>query len=422
LARIIGWMVITCVLTVVFFTNIDRVTFHGDESLWINSSQYLELALSGDIHASKWRPSFETVTQPPIARYVIGLGRLAGGHGVDDLNRAWRFDLSADMNEADGRMPSPSLLWWSRLPMAITAVMSSLLLIYCAQTIAGRLAGHLLLLFIVTTPYYALHLRRAMGESLLLLGMMLVVLAGYRAIQSWQGVLRQCDRQSPRGEMTLARPLVWLLLLAVSSGMAGATKLNGLALVGAGMTLCAMLVWKSRTRLPGKQTAIFAVAGLVLMPVLTGAVFTAVNPYLYSDPLRRFEMMVDHRTQAIREQQAANPSAALPTRDVLARARVVPRSILRFASPVNHVVIWVLMGALTLVGLVVLARHAVMWWRDDGRSGMGMAVLLVAGVTGIPALLTPLNWDRYYMPAVVFASLCAAIALPRVFVWLRSHG
>jgi hypothetical protein len=219
----------------------------------------------------------------------------------------------------------------------------------------------------------------------------------------------------------LARPIAWLALLAVLSGLAGATKLNGLALVGAGMALCAMLAWKSRTRLPGTQVAMFAAAGLILMPALTGAAFVGVNPYLYPSPVHRFELMVQHRNEAIRDQQAVFPTDAIPTGDIVRRVRMVPIGILRNVSPVEHGVMWVVMAALTLVGVTVLARQALQWWRDDQQSGMGMAILLVAGVMVGPALLTPLDWDRYYLPPVVLASLCTALSIPAGVAWFRGR-
>ena len=76
-ARMLEWSVITCVLAGVFLTHIGEVRFHTDESLWINHSRVLELVLSGDVHSPEWQPSFANVTQPPIAKYVIGLGRMA---------------------------------------------------------------------------------------------------------------------------------------------------------------------------------------------------------------------------------------------------------------------------------------------------------------------------------------------------------
>ncbi len=81
---------------------------------------------------------------------------------------------------------------------------------------------------------------------------------------------------------------------------------------------------------------------------------------------------------------------------------------------------------LTLLGLYLLIRGAWRWLRGkegifEGKAtyaGIGVAILVVgAGTTALPPLLTPLDWDRYYMYPVIFVSLSVAISLG----WIASH-
>lgn len=400
----------------VFLTGIDAVTFHRDESQWINFSEYFELAAGADIHSPAWGVSYATVTQPPVARYVIGMARRFGGYTVDELNKPWNFHRSDEANHAEGRMPPPSLLWWSRLPMALLAVASGLILVRCARMLSGRLAGYVILTLFAITPFYSTHLRRAMGESLMLFWMMLTVLAGLKLVASWRRVLRADVRglDSDRGAMW--RPLVWTIVLGVISGLAGATKLNGLTLMGVGGGLCAFLAWKS-SRVPSRRRLQLLAFGALLLPATTGAVFLAVNPFLYSHPRYHLTLMLDHRASQIRQQQANAPSAALPLDDVAKRLAVVPRRILRESSPSERRDVTALIGIFAMAGLVLLLSRAVQWARTDAETGVGVVLVLLALVTVIPAVMTPLNWDRYYLPPVLFSTLCVSIAASSILEW-----
>jgi hypothetical protein len=66
-------------------------------SFWIATSYYLEAFLGVPIDEVRpdfprplWGPSYDVLTQPPLARYVIGVERRLGGFGVADLNGTGR--------------------------------------------------------------------------------------------------------------------------------------------------------------------------------------------------------------------------------------------------------------------------------------------------------------------------------------------
>lgn len=317
LLPVLEWLLMAGILTAVYLSGIVDVPFHPDESQWIATSHYLEKFVNGKFESPGWQAYPWVQTQPPLVRYAIGIGRLAGGYRADELNAPWLFQQDRETNVAEGRMPEPGLLWWSRLPMAVTAVICRLLLIFMARIIGGRLAGWALLLLFILPHYYPVQLRRAMGEALLLLFILLAVLAGYGAAHSWQ---RLPQMETVQGRMWL-RPLAWLLLLALFAGLGGAVKLNGLALVAAGMLLCLVLAWKGR-RYPLAWA--FAAAGLVLLPLMTMGVFTAVNPATYAHPLPHIQTMFAFRANEIAGQQAASPQANLPLNNIEKRSKRCP--------------------------------------------------------------------------------------------------
>lgn len=135
--RSLELILVASILTFAFCRNIQNVPFHPDESQWIATSFYFESLLNCDSALPVWTnydPSFSnqaqtvwvenywTLTQPPLPRYIIAVGRLVGGYHVMDLNFPWQFNLEIEENEAFGAMPTQGLLWWSRLPMALLAV------------------------------------------------------------------------------------------------------------------------------------------------------------------------------------------------------------------------------------------------------------------------------------------------------------
>ena len=122
----------------------------------------------------------------------------------------------------------------------------------------------------------------------------------------------------------LAKPLMWVSAFRTRE-WSGGYKLNVLVLFGAGIALCMVLYWKSRTRFLMQQAMVFLAAGLLLLPTLTAAAFTVVNPFLYPHPVDNFRKMLSHRVTSIEEQQAQFPDATIAMRDIRTRVRVIPR-------------------------------------------------------------------------------------------------
>lgn len=88
----------------------------------------------------------------------------------------------------------------------------------------------------------------------------------------------------------------------------------------------------------------------------------------------------------------------------------------------------IVMLLFTLAGLGILMVQAFRWWTNDRdfsadgrRQGMSLALLLVMGIMVSLALMTPLDWDRYYLPPVVLVSLCTAVSLGSLMTQLWSR-
>ena len=126
--RLLEVVVVVAILGNAYFSRLEVVRFHGDESHWIATSYYFEalttpsfseplwlsmseipddfpiperLAATLAPEASSthvWGAHYWTLTQPPASRYMIALGRIAGGYGVRHLNVPWDFDTTDAQN------------------------------------------------------------------------------------------------------------------------------------------------------------------------------------------------------------------------------------------------------------------------------------------------------------------------------------
>jgi hypothetical protein len=213
------------------------------------------------------------------------------------------------------------------------------------------------------------------------------------------------------------RAMAWLLLMGVCAGLAGAAKLNGLALGFAAVVLCFVVAYRHRSRDVKRLRVAFLAA--LLVTAITAGVFVLVNPFLYAQPLFRTLAMVLFRRWEMTG-QATNPQWRIP--DLSARMRILPLRIFR-DYPAVHVEFF--NELLTVLGLYVLVRGAWQWLADKKNAaistttnaGTGAAILVVGAVTALPPLLTPLDWDRYYMYPVLFVSVSVAVSLG----WIASH-
>ncbi len=408
----------------VYFSGLDAVPFHGDESHWIATSCYLEALLTRDFteptwlresgldedfstpdwlspalspalsSSHVWNVHYWTMTQPPVSRYMIALGRLAGGYHVADLNQPWDFQATNTQNVASGAYPARGLLWSSRALMALLSVVSGMILYVLVRHAGGAVSGYVFVVLYVGSEYLLIHLRRAMSEPPLLFFTTLTLLAGVRA-------LMVASRRGMSIAQRFRAALPWLLLMGVGVGLSGAAKLNGLALILVVVALCCIIAWRGQ----GTRRLWFALGGVVFIGLLAALVFIVVNPFLYPQPILRTLAMGLFRRWEM-SHQIRNPVWHIA--DWGERLNIVPRRILRDYMVLHF---GLLNGVLWGVGLYCLARSARWWLLGKGGSAASVALVIVAAVAALPPLFTPLDWDRYYMYPVVFVSLCIAVAV-----------
>ena len=424
---LIQWGVLLILLSCLYLRGLDQVDFHRDESHWIATSAYLEAALDPDFIQPEWITTNElspglkrwflskvpiglgsldppndtwgttywTLTQPPVARYIIGIGRRLCGYTTQDLNTPWKFRSSKSENLAAGSMPARGLLRSARATMAVLSIASGMILFTLLSASAGRTAGWIFIVLYTGSPYLLIHLRRAMGDPSLLFFTCLAMLTGMLALQTW-------DRTQER-----AWPLFWLALTGFCAGLAGASKLNGLGLAGAGVALGWLIALHPKGFATRSDRLTFAFAASLVVMMTTAITFIAVNPFLYPNPLARTRAMFLLRISEM-SSQSKNPLWGMSGLEQ--RLAIIPRRIFEDHALIHYGLINALLGS---VGMAYLVRSAWQWLIGKGSSPASPVLLVVGCVSVFPALTTPLDWDRYYLFPVVFLSLLIAIGLGR---------
>ncbi|MFH0907140.1 MAG: glycosyltransferase family 39 protein [bacterium] len=399
---------------------VGRTVFHPDESNGIYPSYLWEHFRDRDFDPGVWGENYWTVTQPPIMRYLIGIGRNLGGYGQYALTNSWRYELSCEANVARGAMPDAKLLWWSRLPMAVLAAVSFFILFGILRAGFGRPAAYAALLLVVSNPYIQDSVCRAMTEAPLVFSLMLAMAVTLRALSAWE-----------RG--AIGRSLAWVAFAGAVIGWGAAAKLNAIVGVAAVAGLCGLAAFRrppecshgSASRAispPWRERAQYIIAAGAIVGVVALAVFIGVNPYLYRDTAGRITRTLKNRVEEMTSQMNVMPDRAIS--GARQRAEVLKDRLFERFSPFRfRGAAWINIP-LSLAGLIYLAVCAWRWLSGtESRAGPGVvgAVLLAfAVVVAGPTLLTPIDWDRYFLLPVLFCTVFTAVALTLPLKRLRT--
>jgi len=407
--KIVEIIAIIGLLGASYFRNIQSVEFHKDESHWIATSYMFEAYFRGEFWSDAWRDSQPTVTNPPVPRYIIGIGRFIGGYRIPDLNRRWDYEHNRNFNVRKGAMPSDGLLWWSRLPMAILAVLSILIGFFLIKEIAGRIAAYIWVTLGAVSSFFLLQTRRAMAESPILFFVMLATFFCYRALKNLQ--------QEANGVRWKA--YLYMGLSGLCLGLAGESKMNGLSVVAGVILSIAIVLWKERETVGRKIRRILSLSALIT--IVTVIVFWGIYPYLWPDLAGRTIKIFTNRVEEMRYQNINDAPDAINTMEQ--RLTIFPMRIFEYYAVFDFKGALALNLILTTVGIVIVAKKARDWWLKGRNGNLAAIVLLASAVTAsAPTFFTMLDWDRYYLFPVFFSTIFIAVALGwigrKLFDWL----
>jgi len=387
--------VILFALIFVFCRQISLIPFHKDESQWIGTSIQFDAYRLGKFNSPVWNVSYWTVTQPPLPRYIIGIGRYLGGYGISTLNTPWDFEKSDAANIMNGALPSDSLLWWSRFPMAVLAGLSFFLVFIILLLFTGRISAYSWIALCLLSAYFPVMLDRAMGEaSLLFCTVLLVLLACWK----WQA---KEDSISPFRMIIF----LWFALFGIGIGLAESSKINGLVSIIAGVII-AIIIGMQNTLNRTLKIRFVLIATYILM-LSSQITFFILNPFLWKDPLERNRMMLRQRFSEFNTQRILYPSSNIE--NLSQRIAIIPERIFHTYASIHAEGFLIINILLFLIGLAYLLRRSFLFLRKHDNNATPLAILIVGGVNSIPSLFTPLDWDRYYLFPVFFSSLIISV-------------
>jgi len=384
-----------------FFSGIKTVAFQPDESHWISSSEVFEAYFSGKFSSPLWDISYMTVTQPPLPRYIIGLGRWMGGFRQADLNLPWEFDKDSLTNVAAGRKPSFELLWWSRLPMVILAATSIFIGFWLLKKNTGRLTGYIWILLSLLSVYYPLTLIRAMGDSALLFFIAITLIIS--------NLLLQCSDNQITNKVS--KLYIYFLFLGIAIGLAESSKLNGLSAIVAGFGFAVLIAFRMKQTQTMKIR--FVLVSILILVFASQITFVGMNPFLWKNPMVRTITMFNQRLIEMNVQTHVFPSSRIQGFgqhvSVLTNRIFESHSSLHFDGA-----LWINI-TFFLIGFIYLVVQAVKYCRNQNSNPEAVVILAIGLATSLPSLFTPLDWDRYYIFPIYFSTMAITIG-----IWLTA--
>ena len=416
---VFAFVVLLILYSVYLFLGVKTVPFHPDESSLLYQSRDLEKMISepgtlfwSDTPINAYDQSYRLLNAP-LAKYIIGIGRLSAGYGAESVSMDWDWGQTWDENAQRGALPSDRLLLGSRLAVALFLPLSIVLIYFAAQSLGGVCSGLMAGLLLAVNTLVLLHTRRAMAEGVLLFGICLAIL----------GVL-YADRHP------------WLDGLGV--GLAISAKYSALALLPAGLVA---VLWSSgldRRQVLKKMSVFILTFSLVII---------LLHPVLWRSPLRAVNEMVHARTEFLSSQvstlETHNPEQHLdsPQKRLGVMLYTLFLGAPQFEEVGNYTSFLAdetdaylntlgnnLLGGpiwggillfFTLLGVWIGVRIVI--GRESGRQRRGIILLMLMSVcqTGALLILNPLPYQRYYLPLIPFVCLWAALGLTTSATYIK---
>ena len=404
---LLAWLA-TTVASVAVFLEHRTTPVDPDEIYWIGSSYYYHLAFE----RAEWNhPDWTLMSareNPPVSKYVLGLGLATTGQRVVDREmlgcfvlmfkdpRKWgegayyqrRIGDLAGMTEERCARPlggpgvtnKPALLLYARRVMLVTTVLASLVILVLGASIAnpvtGLVASQLFLLHPITVFTY----NHAMADAVALL------FSAVAALATWRFVLRFTD------PAPVSARDGWLLTVisGVALALACGAKMNSLILVvlfAAAVAGVAVTTFRNGDRARARQVLAYGAAS----GVVAFAVFTLINPAILADFSGALQAVFAEQRVGLEFTMRAMPELRLEGLDD------------KFGA-VSHVALGpvsFLLGALVCLVPALRSRRVGLWLV---AAWWTIAVVIVT-------LWIPIAWSRYVLPIVAPSALLLAYAL-----------
>lgn len=402
--RQILFSIVLLVLGGVYIRSIPAVDIHFDESHWIHTSVYWEIFTSEKADSPFWGEHYWTLTQPPVARYIIGIGPKAWDFEPAQLNKSWDFAQSYAENVAQGRLPSDGLLFASRLPMAILAALTGTIVFGIVWEAAGLGAASGFVLLYSFSTYFKTHLVRAMGESPLLFFMIAAGLFTFLAIKALKSSL-----QIENSGGGYRKPLFLFFVSGIACGLAGASKINGLVACAGVVVLAVGSIFLLPSPLDRDHKIKLAVRIIFLIALAAVATFILLNPYLYRNLIQGMGRMYKFRLEEMALQIQRFPESHIDS--LSERISLLFEECFSTFMPFHFLGAKYIYLGLVLLGLLASILEIVRWLSGGMNSPAIFVLIFILLPLVMAGYMTPLNWERYLLPCVMLNMICVPVGV-----------
>ena len=423
------------------------VPFHGDESTHIFMGRdfyygFVERDISQLTYRDWETLDGQAATQQDLrlkdgvlARYLFGAAAYLGGYSIDEINQQWAWGAGWDWNHENGAVPDAGLLLWARYASALLLALGVVVLFAIGVSVGGRTTAYIATLLYATSPALLLNGRRAMLESAMLLFSLLVVLAGLYAVQT--------------------RKWWAYALLGLFSGLAVASKHTSVVTVAVVFLACGLvmvyrLLPSPLNPLSHKRQGDFTVSKasvnllgqfgyLFIAGVLSLTVYYAINPAWWSNPIERSSEVSATRLDFMQAQQAAfGGYESLADRlngfywQTFAMQNMyaetpVDNFIENLADEINAYEASYLSGFITrspivpfVFAILSIIGVIALWFDKLIQAEVRFIVgVWIAAMILLTLFLTPLEWQRYYLPAYPAVMLLIGLSIRLIINRIR---
>ena len=396
------------VLSGYILAGVEDVPFHGDESttIWM-SKDYAYLFITDELERVRYNePPIDAAEQQlrlitgSLTKYLMGFSWQVNGYDIADINEQWHWGFDFDWNVTNGHMPGDDLLragrWYSALMLAAGVWVIFLIGLRAGGSVAAFAASF----FYAINPALLVNGRRAMFEGGLILFLLLTVLLG----------------------LYFLRQRTWwaAVALGIVAGLALSAKHSAVFTLALVLTVCLLLVlFENR---PSLQNAFRPISKLITAGLIAVSIFYALHPILWGDGLiTRAEQVVDGRSAMLEGQVGAfggydglsdqligslrqtfllEPQYyEVPGWDVYINGKVLNYEQSGLAGFVTGLpLVGVGVGVLFIIGLrgAITARST-----DTDFDERLLIVAWAVGMLLITTFITPIEWQRYYLMAIL---------------------
>jgi hypothetical protein len=409
------------------------VPFHGDEStqVYMGRDYYIQF-IQGDVGQLAYSPT------PPypadqelrlyngsLPKYIFGFISTQMGYTLNTWVVPYDWGADYDYNLREGHIPAPENLYQTRLGSVIGLVIGLWGLFALGDTLGGRWVAYLVSFYYAVHPVILLNGRRAMMEGYLTGFSILVVLFGVWVLQRQTHIM-----PFNRRDMGL------YALFGIISGLCLASKQTALFIVAS--VFFALICWGLWGIVRSSQAPIRRVTLTHLLATFSSGmvallVFYILNPVWWgADPFYLGNLIFTLRTNLLNGQVQAFGGYAdfgAKLRGFLDFSLVATPQYYEVSDWQIHISeqialyetsIWrgisiggswvgaIVFATCVLWGILSLSRNVgnyqakwvLLWW------GLAMFALTL--------LLTPLEWQRYYLPIYPVIGLMGACGIANI--------